>query len=380
MSAALVVVSLEPWDDIWRRNQYLVDGLLRAAPELEVLFVEPAADPVHDALSRRAPRRGAGLRQAEGYGGRLRLLQPTKPLPRVAGPVADAALRAQLRAAVRRLGWTSPVLWINDPLWAQLVTTSGWPSLYDMTDDWVEASRSGRENARLREADELLLRTAGEVVVCSTGLEASRGRVRPVHLVPNAVDVARYRVPAARPADLPAGAVALYAGTLHEDRLDVELAVRTGRALHSEGAALVFVGPNALSAENSARLGAEPGIHVLGGRPFRELPAYLQHADVLVVPHLVDRFTDSLDPLKLYEYQAVGRPIVSTAVAGFRDAAGVVISGADAFPDAVTQLVAPRRDSIEPGEVADWASRVADLAEIISGLRAGAVAGASLPA
>ena len=47
---------------------------------------------------------------------------------------------------------------------------------------------------------------------------------------------------------------------------------------------------------------------------------YLQHADVLVVPHVVTSFTDSLDPIKLYEYQAVGRPVVSTPVAGFRDA------------------------------------------------------------
>ena len=33
-------------------------------------------------------------------------------------------------------------------------------------------------------------------------------------------------------------------------------------------------------------------------------------------------FTDSLDPIKLYEYQAVGRPVVSTPVAGFREVAG----------------------------------------------------------
>lgn len=369
MSSGLVVVSLEPWDEIWRRNQYLVDGLLRADRQLEVLFVEPPADPVHDALTRRSPRLGAGLRRADGYGGRLWLLQPTKPLPRVAGPIADSALRAQLRAAVRRRGMRSPVLWVNDPLWAQLAVSTGWPSLYDMTDDWVEAARGGREHARLRAADELLLRSAGAVVVCSEGLRASRGGKRPVHLVSNAVDVARYREATARPSDLPPGGVALYAGTLHEDRLDVELAARTGRALHDAGATLVFVGPNALSADNSARLQAEPGIAVLGGRPFHELPAYLQHADVLVVPHIVDRFTDSLDPIKLYEYRAVGRPIVATPVAGFRDAEGVEARAGDAFADVVAQLATSRRDSAPALDVPDWSSRVAAMAEVIAGLR-----------
>ena len=66
---------------------------------------------------------------------------------------------------------------------------------------------------------------------------------------------------------------------------------------------------------------------------------YLQHADVLVVPHVVSDFTDSLDPLKLYEYQAVGRPVVSTPVAGFRDAAGVIIAGRDQFADAVATSI-----------------------------------------
>ncbi len=41
---------------------------------------------------------------------------------------------------------------------------------------------------------------------------------------------------------------------------------------------------------------------LLGARPSADVPAYLQHADVLVVPHIVTPFTDSLDPIKLYEY------------------------------------------------------------------------------
>ena len=60
------------------------------------------------------------------------------------------------------------------------------------------------------------------------------------------------------------------------------------------------------------------------------MPAYLQHADVLVVPHVVTPFTDSLDPIKLYEYQAAGRPVVSTPVAGFRDAVDELVTVADA--------------------------------------------------
>ena len=58
----LVVASLEAWDGVWRRNQHLVSRLLRDDPELRVLFVEPPADPIHDARRRSRPRRGPGVR------------------------------------------------------------------------------------------------------------------------------------------------------------------------------------------------------------------------------------------------------------------------------------------------------------------------------
>ena len=74
MTAPIVVASLEPWDDVWRRNQYVIDGLLRADPQRQVLFIEPPTDPVHDVSSGRPPRMGRGLRVAEGYEGRLQLL------------------------------------------------------------------------------------------------------------------------------------------------------------------------------------------------------------------------------------------------------------------------------------------------------------------
>jgi len=58
-------------------------------------------------------------------------------------------------------------------------------------------------------------------------------------------------------------------------------------------------------------------VSLLGPRAYADVPAYLQHADVIVVPHHVTPFTDSLDPIKAYECAAVGRPTVATRIAGF---------------------------------------------------------------
>ncbi len=95
-------------------------------------------------------------------------------------------------------------------------------------------------------------------------------------------------------------------GTLHEERVDLELVHEL--ALAQPELQIVMVGPDGLPAAETARLAAVPSVHLLGARPYDEVPAYLQHADVVIVPHRVNPFTESLDPIKAYECLAAGTP------------------------------------------------------------------------
>jgi len=367
----LVVLSLEAWDQVWRRNQHLVAGLLRDDPDLRVLFVEPAADPLYELVSRRRPRAGRGLRSLVLDGvapERLWAFQPTKLLPRRLARNHDVRAARAVRRVARRLGFRAPLLWVNDPAGAALLELTDWPALYDITDDWLEAERTPAEHARLVRDEALLMDRAAEVVVCSPGLARTKGAGRPVTLIPNAVDVAAYRIPRGRPSDLPAGPVALYLGTVHPARVDLDLCVATATALRDRGR-LVLVGPAPLGPGDAARL-AGTGVVLLGPRHRDDVPAYLQHADVLVVPHVVTPFTDSLDPIKLYEYRAVGRPVVSTPVAGFRDSGDprVTVIDAAGFPDAVARAL-PASSRFPEGAdeaVPTWADRVAQMREVIA--------------
>jgi glycosyltransferase involved in cell wall biosynthesis len=67
-----------------------------------------------------------------------------------------------------------------------------------------------------------------------------------------------------------------------------------------------------------------PQIHLLGARPYESVPGYLQHADVVIVPHRDTPFTQSLDPIKAYECLAIETPTVATPVAGFRELADAI--------------------------------------------------------
>jgi len=375
----LVVTSLEAWDGVWRRNQHLAAGLLRRDPDLRVLFVEPASDPLHAALGAGQPRLGRGLRPGPPLDGirpeALWLFEPTKWLPRRVDRRVDERWAHQVLKAARSLDMDDPLLWVNDPGGSLLVEATQWPSLYDVTDDWTLAARSTAETERVVAQEHVLLTRCDEVIVCSPTLAASKGASREVTLVPNGVDTAAYLVALDRPADLPTGEVAVYAGTLHGDRLDVDLCAATARTLAGSGH-LVLVGPNALAPEEHSRLEAA-GVVMLGARPSVEVPAYLQHADVLVVPHVVTPFTDSLDPIKLYEYQAAGRPVVATPVAGFRDAVDdrVTVAGHETFVAAVVGALASAGDgdgaAVVPGRVADadWARRVDQVVAVLQRLR-----------
>lgn len=311
----LVVCSLEPWDDVWRRNQFFVDALMKRNTGLRALFVEPPADMLFDLQNRRIPTLPR-LRKLSADG-RLRALRPLKPLPRKVGRVADDVLLGQVRLAARAIGFSRPTLWINDVTYAPLISQTGWPSLYDVTDDWLLAPAPPRERERLRRLDQLALTRADEVVVCSPALAASRGAKRQVTIVPNGVDVEHFRRPRPRPVDLPAPPTAVYLGSLHDARIDVELVVEL--ALSSPKLSIVLVGPNSFGAATQRQLEGLPNVFLLGPRPYQDAPAYLQHADIVIVPHRVSAFSETLDPIKAYECLAIDTPTVATPVAGFRD-------------------------------------------------------------
>ncbi len=65
----------------------------------------------------------------------------------------------------------------------------------------------------------------------------------------------------------------------------------------------------------------EPNIHLLGTRPYAQLPAVLRAADAGLIPYARNALTESVFPMKVYEYLAAGLPVVATplpALAGRR--------------------------------------------------------------
>jgi glycosyltransferase involved in cell wall biosynthesis len=60
------------------------------------------------------------------------------------------------------------------------------------------------------------------------------------------------------------------------------------------------------------RLSELGNVSLLGPVLYEELPNYLHHMDVLLLPRVPSQSSEASSPLKLYEYLAVGKPIVTS--------------------------------------------------------------------
>jgi glycosyltransferase involved in cell wall biosynthesis len=209
--------------------------------------------------------------------------------------------------------------------------------VYDITDDWASApSFSNRERQLIVEQDHALCARADLVIVCSESLaESRRGLCQRLLLLPNGVECEHY---AAISRSVETGRwprpVFGYTGTIHSDRFDVELVVNLARSFPA--GSVVLVGPDHLTTAEKQRFSTLKNIQITGPAPYARIPKIMSQFDVCIVPHVETPFTNSLNPLKLWEYLAAGKPIVSTNVAGFRDYPHLchVVSGADEFVQA----------------------------------------------
>jgi glycosyltransferase involved in cell wall biosynthesis len=353
----------------------LVDEIVDLYPSVHVLYVAPPVDIPHQL--RRGKVHGLLGPRLEKVHPRIHVLLPHKWLPRSVGPFADRWLERQIHNAVDELGLHQCFLWINDAAYAQFTLRAGWPSLYDITDDWLLAPLAPRQRRRLMANERLLLDHCEAVVVCSSDLERSRGSSRHVELIPNGVDVELFRTPRSRPPSLPGAPVALYVGTLHAERLDIPL-IRELAGSRTD-LEIVLVGPNHLPADVTSDLDRVPNIRLLGAFPYDEIPAFMQHADVMIVPHLVNPFTESLDPIKAYECLAAGRPTIATPVAGFRDLGPpIVVADRTQFSAAVSKVMDAAGPPGLPREFEDtpipsWRHRAETMASLMLRVRREAV-------
>jgi glycosyltransferase involved in cell wall biosynthesis len=171
-------------------------------------------------------------------------------------------------------------------------------------------------------------------------------------LLPNGVDYGLFSTPTPLPADLEAipRPRLVYAGVV-KTQLDLDLMADVAERLPQ--CSVVLVGPITPDAENLrsfGRLRQLPNVHLLGSKSITELPGYLQHGDVGLMPYQVSNYTNHISPMKLNEYLAAGIPCVCSPIEPLLPYNRLVdlVSGVEEWVGAIQKhLDGPRSDSSE---------------------------------
>jgi glycosyltransferase involved in cell wall biosynthesis len=250
------------------------------------------------------------------------------PMPLVYPPNrVDSALLEKVNAAIFRQALKRRVLRfigeheeaiaiVQNPFWGLVLRRGDFTTIaYDCLDEITLFS--GRASAeRFARYERRLIDIAGAIFVTAERLEERLRIIAPGHAavrVPNGVDFDWFQERAARggfPPDIreTRHPVAGYVGVLR-DWFDFDLIGHL--ALTMPDVSFVMVGPLDFDFRN-AHLRSIPNLRWIGRREYEEMPRYINAFDVCLIPFLAGKVSQTTNPVKVFEYFALGKPVVST--------------------------------------------------------------------
>jgi len=321
----ILCISTTDWNEIWGSRQQIMARL--AAAGQRVLFVERQVGPEH--LLRDPDLRHRKLSAWRLPALRLLdknlwlwqppLLPPGRYYSMALNHLGQSLLAGRLRPVLHELTFEQPVLWLYPPHSAPLIGQfSEKLVVYHCIERFVGGQRGLKRKVMQAQESELLHR-ADRVFVHTEDLRRLNQPIarHTITLVPSAADVAYFQSTDAVHPDvsaLPHPRLGV-SGTL-DARVDIGL-LKNLACSHPEWH-LILIGQVRPGRMDLAPFQILPNVHLLGPRPFADLPALLNGMDALLIPYLRNELTEYISPIKLYEYLAVGKPIISVDLPGVR--------------------------------------------------------------
>lgn len=282
------------------------------------------------------------------------------------------ALTQQVRLTLRRLAMRRPLVWVNIPAACDAALALPRCALvYQRTDRYeehpgVDVEQIKRYDRRLKEHADLTFYSNREFY------EEERSQCRRAAYVEHGVEFERFVAAADQPVvpadlrDLPRPIIG-YFGGIDEHKFNLPLITRVAEMLAD--LTFVFVGSASIDTGPLARL---PNVHLLGQRDYEVIPNYGAAYDVCILPFNQNRWIAAMNPIKLKEYLALGKPVVATPFGELAAYAGVVhvAEGPEAFARAVRTALTdtgPERVAARRARVAahSWRTKADDVLHIL---------------
>ncbi|MHC4975164.1 MAG: glycosyltransferase [Planctomycetota bacterium] len=268
--------------------------------------------------------------------------------------ISRRLLPGQVRRCARRMGITKPLVWVACPPGASVVTDLHPVGLvYQRTDRYEDY-----ENVDVRQIvayDQTLKRRADITVFCARVLHADeRDECKETIFIDHGVDYERFASAGDR-FEEPADVAEIdhprvgFVGGIDASTFDPELFVEVARRLPDVN--FVMVGACSLP-EGWCEF---PNVYFLGQKPYEQVADYMASCVALLMPWNRSDWIQACNPVKLKEYLAIGRPIVSTSFPELDHYRGLirVADGGEAFASAILEAIRrpddplPQRERVE---------------------------------
>jgi glycosyltransferase involved in cell wall biosynthesis len=392
----IVCLSSQDWGDrMWTNKQHIMSRLAKKHRVVHVdfgitnVFSFAARALRHDPSQLFSPRRlwSDGILERKGAGN-LYVGSSWGP-PGLELLPQDNAIRGHFTydekvrivlAWLKREGISDPIVWVYHPGFGEAALRLPRKLLvYDCVDEYTAFPAYANCKEWLAAREQKLCENA-DLVFCTAPALYERKRVfnpAGTHYVHNVGDADHFKKALDPRTVVPADIAALpkpvigFVGAVSNYKLNIDWLLNLARARpHYQ---LCLIGPIGVAdpGTNVSALKALPNVHVLGTRDYDVLPEYMKGFDVAVIPYRLNGYTESVFPIKFFEYLATGKPVVVSrlpALDGFLESVRVAEDEASFVAQCDRALESGSAGSAERialAEANSWSKRVSDLMGLI---------------
>lgn len=314
----MVVFSHIPWGYVYQRQQHLIS---RVSKKYKTLFIEAPVTP--------------GKFNGLGFEIKIvsRNLNVLKPKVNSISEIYDILERLKIDFV--------KLAWFNSPSFIDLLNDFSAESIiYDCFDKQL-LSKSVASDIKQKEKE--LLNKADLVLTEGSSLYEAKSKFSSnVYCLPSSIDYDHFQQAQneiAIPSDIRSikKPIIGYIGGIDE-RIDMELLRESSKSMPDYN--FVMIGPwTKLNDEDLVR---KNNIHYLGMKSYEVLPNYLKAFDIAMLPFVLNNTTRYMNPTKILEYMAAGKPIISTPIVDIVRQYGEcvrIVNSVEEFKNAIEKIL-----------------------------------------
>jgi len=327
-------ISTQDWNGLWTRKHRFMLKLSKQGNR--VFYIESQASLISINIIKNDWKRifrwlkGPRKISENLWVATLPLVLPCFQMYSIVNLINNWFLKILFKFWLKKLNFKDLIFWTYTPFSYTFVGNLGDNfAIYECVDEFSDSK--GLVNPKvIKLLEKKLLEKVDLVIVTHNNLLESKKLINNnIHLIPNGAEVEHFRKTFLKETLISPEMLKMpkpIIGFLGAVQYWIDFDLIKFLALKRPEWSLVLLGPVGRLAKIEKIINI-PNVYLLGGKNYYSLPSYVKAWDVCINPYIINKTSDNCSPLKLYEYMASGKPIVSVDMPEARKFSNVIAIG-----------------------------------------------------